>query len=472
MTLLLAFWLATLTGLLAVWVVHAPAEIGLRVLAIGIPAQAVVIGLIATPLVGSGIARYVPTWKEALVALLIVTLFTRRAAQGLTVSPNPLLRAVLGVTVMQLGVYAFLPVASYAGVEMGPLPARLAGLRQNLVPVLLLVVGMGLRRAGCEPRRLSLLVLRYGMVIAVIAIAGLVLVPLEFWAHLRELNAGPGELTGTAMDRLNGMQSYFFGIALPRAVAPFASPLTLAFAFIMPVALLWSRRAGQRVRHQGAVVVLALALTQTRSVILAFLLLASFRWLGLRRLHLTNVLVVAAITLLALGPLRMAIVNTASGTDPSSRAHWAAVLDGAAKLSRNPVGVGLGQGGQIGRTLGQQLAGGENLFLVVGNERGWLGLVLTLLLFAMIFRLANQVRRSARDHHTVWLADGLCLATPVVFLASLATEHGIAFSSSWLFWIVAGFVCAAVPAHKAPGAQASVTAARHAAMEGRPCASA
>ena len=466
MTLLLALWLATVAGLVTLWVAHEPGKIGLGVLAIGIPAQAVVIGLIATPLLGSTVAHFLPLWKEGLVALLIVTLFTRSAARSLDASPNYLLGTVIGVTIVQLVAYAFLPIASYAAVESGPLPARLAGLRQNLVPVLLLVVGMGLRRAGHSPQRLSVLVLRYGMVVGIIAIAGLIVVPLEFWVHLKELNPGPGELTGTPMDRLNGMQSYFFGIALPRAVAPFASPLTLAFTFIMPVALLCSRHAEWRPRHQGIVIVLALVLTQTRSVIVAFLLLASFRWLNLRRLRLTNIIVLAAITMLALGPLRVAIVNTFSGNDPSSRVHWAAVVDGADKLSHNPVGVGLGQGGQIGRALGQQLAGGESLFLVIGNERGWLGLALTLLLFASIYRRASWVKHYAKDHHTAWLADGVRFAVPVTVLASLTTEHGIAFSSSWLFWIAAGFVCAAVPVDEAPVVPGAVTANKHNAVGG------
>jgi hypothetical protein len=407
-----------------------------------------------------------------LVALLIVSLFTRGADQGLTPSRNYFVRAVLGVTVVQLTAYAFLPIVSYGGIDIGPLPARLAGLRQSLVPVLLLVVGMGLRRIGYDSRSLSALVLRYGTVVALTAIAGLILVPLEFWAHLRELNAGPGELAGSAMDRLNGMQSYFFGMALPRAVAPFASPLTLAFTFIMPVALLWSRQAGRRVRNRGAVVVLALAFSQTRGVIVAFLLLASIRWLDLRRLTWRNVLALTAIAVLALGPLRVAILNTISGNDPSSRAHWAAVLDGIVKLSSNPVGVGLGQGGQIGRTLGQQLAGGESLFLVIGNERGWLGLVLTLLLFASIFQRANQARWTQRDYHTIWLADAVCLATPVIVLASLATEHGIAFSSSWLFWIAAGFVCASVPEKETTGVPLAVRNTESNVVKGRSCASA
>jgi hypothetical protein len=460
MLLLFAFWIACLAGLLALWVVHAPAKVGLRILAIGIPAQALVIGLIATPLLGSGVVRYLPLWKEVLVALLIVSLFTRGADQGLTPSRNYFVRAVLGVTVVQLTAYAFLPIVSYGGIDVGPLPARLAGLRQSLVPVLLLVVGMGLRRIGYDSRSLSALVLRYGTVVALTAIAGLILVPLEFWAHLRELNAGPGELAGSAMDRLNGMQSYFFGMALPRAVGPFASPLTLAFTFIMPVALLWSRQAGRRVRNRGAVVVLALALSQTRGVIVAFLLLASIRWLDLRRLTWRNVFALTA------------ILNTISGNDPSSRAHWAAVLDGIVKLSSNPVGVGLGQGGQIGRTLGQQLAGGESLFLVIGNERGWLGLVLTLLLFASIFQRANQARRTQRDYHTIWLADGVCLATPVIVLASLATEHGIAFSSSWLFWIAAGFVCTSVPDEETTRVPFAVRNTESNVVKGRSCASA
>jgi hypothetical protein len=399
------------------------------------------------------VSSFLPLWKEALVVLMLACLFSRASIRRSTKSSDVLLKLVVGVTITQLVAYALLPIASFGNSELGSWTARLAGLRQGVVPILLLVLGMGLRRVGYDPRSLIVLVLRYGTVLAVIAIVGLVFSPLEFWAHIKELNAGPGEFGSTTMERLNGMQSYFFGLALPRAVAPFASPLALAFTLILPIALLWSRRARYRPRHQAFIILLALALSQTRGVILAFLLLAGIRWLGRSSLRWRAVVLLVAVFLLTIGPLRTAILNTATGEDPSSRVHWLAVVEGISRLRNNPTGVGLGEGGQIGRTLGQQLAGGESLFLVVGNERGWLGLTLIVLLFGVLYRRAYRIRQSALDRDELWLADGVCLAIPIVVFASLVTEHGIAFLSSWLFWITAGFVCAAIPTIQVPDGQ-------------------
>ncbi len=423
-----------------------PVTAGPLFLAVGICIQAVAIAVVVVPVVGPR-GGYAALWKEAVVGVLLFALVVgqnRSIARRLPTS----VRIVLVLTIVQLVLYMAFPViTSSSGVPPAGTTARLAGLRQWLVPCELLLLGHTLHNAGLSPGRLLAFVKRFGTVVAVVSIAGWVFIPLDFWARVNlvtttTLSGDPAAATG----QLEGLQSYFLGQAVPRAVAPFGSPLVLAFSLLLPMWLVAATRHRGPANFPLLLIGTALILTQTRSIL--FGIVAVWILSKLRRRMMSARLIAGLLTLtfLAAGPLSVAIDNTLTLKDPSSNVHYAAIRDGYLQLLTNPLGVGLGQGGQIGRAFGYDRAGGESLYFVAGNERGWLGLALVVGLFLVCFTAiglhhipVEDVNVGSDESEAEALCHGLRRAVVVLAIASVTTEHAVAFTSTWLLWVALGF---------------------------------
>jgi hypothetical protein len=155
-----------------------------------------------------------------------------------------------------------------------------------------------------------------------------------------------------------------------------------------------------------------------------------------------------------IGPIAEAIRSTVTRSDPSSANHVSATVNDLQILASHPLGVGLGQGGRIGRQLGQGLAGGENLFLVLGNQLGWLGLAAVIALTgALVVRLTRRLSREKASDQAETDEDftrALLACLAIYVLASLTTEHAIAFQSAWLFWLSLGWLLSTAPSTQPP----------------------
>lgn len=435
-----------LVVILVLILVLRPVIAGPQILAVGICAQSVIIALVVVPSVGPN-GAYAALWKEAVVGLLLVVLFNRQDRSVARRLPVPIV-VVLLLTALQLVFYmAFPAVTGSSGVPVTDTTARLAGLRQWIVPLELLLLGHALHNSGLTPTRLLAFVTRFGAVIAAFAVTGWVLLPLSFWAGVNMVTttALSGD-TSKASGQQEGLESYFLGQAVPRAVAPFGSPLALAFALLLPLCLMWVMHSQGRVDFPLLLVGTALVLTQTRGVLLSVVVVWLLWKLRTRKIGGRTIVGLVILAALASGPLSEAFANTLTLGDPSSKVHYDALSAGFAQLLTNPVGVGLGQGGQIGRAYGSSLAGGESLFLVAGNERGWLGLALVVALFVVCFRAlrpnscADELTGAGREQPEVEaLRRGSRSAVAALALASITTEHAVAFISTWLLWVAVGY---------------------------------
>lgn len=422
-----------------------PTTAGPLVLGVGIAAQSVILALFIVPVLGPR-GAYAALWKEAAVGLLILALTLRRDRSVARRLPVPVL-VVLTLTALQLVIYAALPtVTSSSGAPTPGATARLAGLRQWIVPLELLLLGSALHNGGLTTGRLLTFSRRFGTSVAAIAIAGLFVLPLTFWVRVNSgITAALSGDASTASGQLEALQSYFLGQAVPRAVAPFGSPLALAFSLLLPLCLLWANRRRGKLTPSMLLVAMALVLSQTRGVLVGIVIVWLLSKVHPRNLDSRLVLGIVVLVGLALGPLNGAIVNTVTFNDPSSKLHYLAIRDGFSQLLDNPVGIGLGQGGQVGRAFSDSRAGGESLFLVAGNERGWVGLILIVALFAACWHTLRPRDRNekqgtrARALESEVLRRGLRGAIAVLVFGSITTEHAVAFTSSWLLWVAVGY---------------------------------
>ena len=438
MQVFFAVLVASIAVCTAALIIYDPAKTGLRLLAIGSLIQLPLIAYLLVPAIGPT-ARYAALWKEAIILLMLVgMILARRRIRTDDAEDDRRLPRFVAVACSLYAVHivlllVFPELSSDAVIGREAAVARLAGARQWLVPVYLLAFGALLARSSVSSRYIRNAVMVYGAVVASFAIAGWLLTPIEFWAQANSLVSGIGNANEQDV-QFDGLHSYFFGTAVPRAAAPFGSPLATAFSLTLPLLLALHEPRSRQRNANVIILVLALGLTQTRAIILALILV--FCWVQLRKLKLGQLIVTAyCVIALAFVPgVSSAIQRTVTLEDPSARAHVEHISDGLSQLAANPAGHGLGQGGQVGRVYGDALAGGENLYLVAGNERGWLGLTLLIVLLLSLFTSI-----STRPGEHAPLADSVRLTLLVLVMASFTTEHAIAFNSSWVFWTATGF---------------------------------
>lgn len=447
---------AILVCLWAAIIVLMPTSVGIWVLGVGVLSQNVLLGCIAIPALGSA-GGYLAIWKDVCVLAIIAGLVVFKTKNPSTLPPAMVL--LMTLTCLHVGIYLVFPgVTEGSGITPAGVLGRLAAFRQWLVPIELILLGSLLARNGVTARSLAAPLRILGDVIAAAAIAGWFLIPIEFWVALN-LSIGSalsGDIS-SASGQLEGLQSYFFGHAVARAVAPFGSPLVLAFSLIIPIAMAWNNRPPSGVPLRLIVLLAALFLSQTRGVIIGLVLVWAITKLARRELGTGFIAAMLLCLVVALSPLRVAVTNTITLQDPSSKVHLEAILGGFGTMLERPLGIGIAQGGQIGRSFARSDAGGENLYLLAANERGWLGLLLIIGLMiscgvaagrspqVLIGKASGDRSRKETQSLRIAATQGL----GVLLVASLTTEHAIAFTSSWMVWVALGWASARKdpPAH-------------------------
>lgn len=395
--------------------------------------QTVALALIFVPLLGTQ-GALVALVKEGLVFIALVFIGLRKDRLRGGLPPTVLIAGSAFLFVVAL--YFLLPLeAAYSGVPRSGLNARLGGAREWATPGLLMVFGSALYRAGLSSATLRINLVRLGNLVAATALVAYVVIPVATWANWDAIVTGADSTTSDT----GGLVSYFLGVGIPRAVAPFGSPLALAFFLVLPF-LLALRVPGRGRTVSLSLIGVTLTLTQTRGI-LAGLLLVAFLSSAPVFLRLLTTLAIGyeALTFFAANYVGNGLYTS---RDPSTVAHVKALHDALATFTHYPFGVGLGQGGAIGRFQGQGRAGGESLPLVLGNELGWVGLALFLLFFLTTIRRLGRSVTDAATPHDALLTRCTRDALAVYAIASLTTEHAVAFSSSWLVWATTGFLLA------------------------------
>jgi len=461
-----------LTGLVAVGVLALAAkrpDRSLLTLIVVFPFQGLILAkLYAWGLPGS-VVRHLGAWKELLALGVVLAgvrnlIASRERLDGLD-------RLALGYVLIVI-LYALLQTAIAPGAPSAS-NVRLVGFREDAAFVLLL---FGARHAplGTQfARRAARTLFAAAAFIAAIGIyealdsAGwnrFVVRTIGYARYqIQVLNAAipnPNDL------RVTGSVG---GLHVTRIGSVFVNELNLSFWLVFPFAIGFERvvrrTATPLIVISTVVIGIALVLTQTRSAMIAALVVAFLALqpaAGRRRPWRIQATIVLAGLAIVFVPAALAsgfanrVAATGSSTDNSSAGHVKNFTDGVSRIASHPLGQGLGTAAGVGqRFQASNRLVPENQYLDYGVELGVLPMFLFIALtVAMIRRLRHAARLVSDPLITAAWAAGFGIALGGMFLQSWQS-----FEVSWTFWGMAGASLAVVRARALASARHRESAA-------------
>jgi hypothetical protein len=191
---------------------------------------------------------------------------------------------------------------------------------------------------------------------------------------------------------------------IKRFASFFANPLELAASTLIAAPVLGALYAAGDHKKESSffyltllAVLLSIIFALSRASLLGFLLIAYLyffmtgRKKVLRAFHVAMVL--AGIGLLYWtfnNSIIEFIVNTLSFSDSSSVAHLLEWLTGVEAMVAHPLGMGLGESGRVAGALGLNV-GGENQFIILGVQCGWVALLLYLAIIVVAIQMSFKL---------------------------------------------------------------------------------
>ena len=267
------------------------------------------------------------------------------------------------------------------------------------------------------------------------------------------------EVTGGTPRDVHSILTYtpFGGTQLLRIGSVLFSPLTVGFFMVGGYAVACERVVMDRARGVTvlalAVLTSAIVLTQTRSAILAMIVVtllalrprAGRASVGRARFSLLLVLlVVIAIPLALSSGLSQRITGANSSNDTSSQDHVNSLQEAVTQIVNHPLGTGLGTSGST--SVRYEVSNStitENFYLQAGVETGVLALVLFLAFTLVVLERLGRVaaRSTEADVHA---AHGALVGLAV---AALFLHVWQELAVSWTMWILAGIAVAVERSH-------------------------
>jgi hypothetical protein len=133
------------------------------------------------------------------------------------------------------------------------------------------------------------------------------------------------------------------------------------------------------------------------------------------------------------------VIDTLTFQNLSSVGHlieWGLALDG---MITNPLGLGLGTSGSVGSVIEDIKVGGENQFLIIGVQMGWIGMFIYILLLVFSVKYSVQVFKNIENVYVARIAF-TGAATKVGMLLPLFTANAELYSYvSWVSWWMIGY---------------------------------
>lgn len=236
------------------------------------------------------------------------------------------------------------------------------------------------------------------------------------------------------------------GTTIIRPGSVFLSPLTSGFYLVLGFALALERglrrRATKRAMLVLALVGAAILLTETRSAILAAVLVGvvAFQPAAGRARHWRTQLGLLALAL-AIGIVPVlastSVVNRigGAGNQADNAGHVSAFWTGLGAIESSPLGHGLGTSAGVGqRSTSSEVVIPENGYLQVGIETGVIAMLLFgILTVALIFSLRRAARGSPSATASAVWAAAIGLAVATWFL-----QTWVDFSVAWTVWGMCG----------------------------------
>jgi hypothetical protein len=403
----------------------------------------------------------VAAWKEVLllVAFVLATVAAVRRLPGITAVDG--LAAVYAAAVL---LYALIPQGWLDGDATAK--GELLAIRHHLLPVAGYVLGRLTAAWWADRSRVGAALALAAAGVAVIGLVDLALISLTAWRD----SGVPGwyrEQLALDYEGLSGLpENWVYNTGdeenpIRRLVSTFLSPLASAYAFVVGLVFVVSRRPFRWWWGLvGLILFAGLLYTHTRSAFgaLAFalvLLAVVQRRIAPAVVAIASVAV--AVAFLAayptVGPsthyteeeLEFQRQNAAedpgdpssdpfSPSESSAASHWRHLRDGVEAVVRHPQGYGLGNAGTVAKRTGVEIKAGESTYTELGIDVGLLG--------ALAFVLWNVALQLALLRREAWVGA----AFAAVLLLGLQTD---VIGVHWLavgIWAAAGIAASPRPA--------------------------
>jgi O-Antigen ligase len=400
----------------------------------------------------------VAAWKEALllIALLVVAWNVRRLP---AVTAADIFAASYAAVI---ALYWLIPQDALGGEATSR--GELLALRHHLFPVAAYALGRLIAVAWQERGRLGGLIVLSAVVIAVVGLLDLLFVSLQAWRD----SGVPGwfaEQLGLDYEGLSGLpENWVFNTGdeenpIRRLVSTFLSPLASAYALVVALIYLVSRRFHWWWGLLTVVLYGALLYTHTRAAFaaLAFglVVLAIAQRRVLPAVVAVATVVVSAAFLVAyptIGPSTSYTQDELAWLrdnareqgptgrdpfpdedDPSTESHWRNLREGVRVVLEHPQGYGLGNAGVVAKRTGVEIRAGESTYTELGVDAGLVGVVAFVLWSAAI--LLGLWRREA------WLAAAFVSVLALALQTDVIGIHWLAFT----IWAAAGLALGLPP---------------------------
>lgn len=188
---------------------------------------------------------------------------------------------------------------------------------------------------------------------------------------------------------------------------------------------------------------LVLILTHSRASFIALFLFIGLTSVlfGYYRLILTGVALGGILLLYTIyfaeDDLRYFVIDTISLADSSSLGHIIEWTQAWESMLSNPWGLGLATSGNMGGVQEEIKVGGENQYLIMGVQLGWVGFILYILLVigSIVTPIQRYYQAATIDHKVLpFVAAGMKVALLVPLFTSNAEAYSLTAFLSW--WLV------------------------------------
>ena len=154
-------------------------------------------------------------------------------------------------------------------------------------------------------------------------------------------------------------------------------------------------------------------------------------------IHYSILILVIVFLIYVRGDVYEFIINTVNFTNSSSLTHIIAWLEGVDTLGANPWGLGLGTSGNVANTFGES-TGGENQFLIIGVQVGFIPMLLYLFLYIYLIYLAFITFKTSKGK-TKKVALAILLIKIGLIIPSLTSELESYIYISYITWFFSGY---------------------------------
>ena len=398
--------------------------------------------------------RVLLVWKEVFLILTIAYLLVSRKDRFGLINVDYFILFFLS----WVAFYSVLPNAFFP--RDNSLVARMAGLRFDLSPVLLYLLGRYLVVSESFKQHVLRRIVLITAIVLGFGIFETLLIPRESYTELLDALGRPNfialkssETNQSRILLIEESQRAIYvrvigGVQAPRLISFYMMPLLPAYyGMIVGTVLMVARLAGEKsdpsLRKNGALLLISggILLTQTRAVILAMLVMIALGAYYSNRKQAIKLFFLLLVPVLFFIQVAFDfLVETWNLQDSSSVGHLTAMLLGVAVVIQHPFGVGLGQGGAVGKAFGDLLAGYESLYITIAGEIGVVGLGLFLLFcFGLLRFLSLGISKEFRSGGDWVIVNSAFLLTFGFMFTSLTTETWFGFRNAWFYWILTGF---------------------------------